>query len=305
MTTPPPNAGPAPAEAPVADVAPFDYAQAFARNIGWLTHDEQARLRRAKVAIAGMGGVGGVHLLTLARLGISRFVIADFDAFSLANFNRQAGAFMSTLGQPKAQTMRRMALDINPEAEIEVFEEGVTPDNLSRFMAGADVYVDGIDFFAMAARRMLFAHCAQHGIHALTAAPMGMSAALLYFAPGRMSFEQYFQLEGQPEPEQFARFIAGLSPRALNRHYLVAPEALNLAQRKTPSTIMACELCAGVMGSAVLQALLGRGALRPAPWAMQFDSYRHQLVKTWRPGGNRHPLQWLLLKFIRPKLGMG
>ncbi|MCG5502231.1 ThiF family adenylyltransferase, partial [Ectothiorhodospira lacustris] len=67
----------------------FDYSQAFARNLGWLTDTEQALLRTKKVAIAGMGGVGGTHLLTFARLGIAAFHIADLDTFELPNMNRQ------------------------------------------------------------------------------------------------------------------------------------------------------------------------------------------------------------------------
>ena len=74
----------------------YIYQQAYARNIGWVTPAEQAALRGKRVAIAGMGGVGGVHLLTLARLGIGAFHIADFDTFDIANFNRQVGATMST-----------------------------------------------------------------------------------------------------------------------------------------------------------------------------------------------------------------
>jgi len=74
----------------------FDYATAFDRNIGWLTTAEQQRLRQKRIAIAGVGGVGGSHLLTLARLGVGRFTISDPDRFELANFNRQAGAMMST-----------------------------------------------------------------------------------------------------------------------------------------------------------------------------------------------------------------
>jgi len=70
----------------------FDYKVAFSRNIGWVTEAEQSRLRSKRIAIAGMGGVGGGHLLTLTRLGVGAFNIADFDAFELANFNRQAGA---------------------------------------------------------------------------------------------------------------------------------------------------------------------------------------------------------------------
>lgn len=58
---------------------PFDYHRAFSRNIGWITEHEQSTLRDKRVAIAGMGGVGGFHLLTLARLGIGKFNIADLD----------------------------------------------------------------------------------------------------------------------------------------------------------------------------------------------------------------------------------
>jgi tRNA A37 threonylcarbamoyladenosine dehydratase len=76
----------------------FSYTQAFSRNIGWVTAAEQQVLRGKRVAIAGMGGVGGVHLLTLARLGVGAFHVADFDTFDIANFNRQVGAAVSTLG---------------------------------------------------------------------------------------------------------------------------------------------------------------------------------------------------------------
>ena len=66
--------------------------------------------------------------------------------------------------------------------------------------------------------------------------------------------------------------------------------------------MMACDLCAGVMGTATLKVLLGRGSLKPAPWAMQFDGYHQKLKFTWRPFGNANPLQQLLLLFIRPLL---
>ncbi|HET9215867.1 MAG TPA: ThiF family adenylyltransferase, partial [Terriglobia bacterium] len=98
----------------------FDYTTAFSRNIGWLTEAEQQKLRHKRVAIAGVGGVGGFHLTTLARLGVGRFSIADPDRFELPNFNRQAGALMSTLNQPKVDVLARMAADINPECEVRV-----------------------------------------------------------------------------------------------------------------------------------------------------------------------------------------
>lgn len=284
--------------------AHFEHARAFSRNIGWVTLPEQQRLRSARIAIAGLGGVGGVHLLTFARLGISRFHIADFDRFEMHNFNRQAGAFVSTLSRAKTDVAAAAARDINPESDVRRFDDGVTPANLNDFLCGVDVYVDGLDFFAVEARRMLFAACYERGIPALTAAPLGMGVSLLYFQPGGMSFERYFRLEGHTRQEQLARFIAGLSPAMLQRHYLVVPEAVDFRAERGPSTVMACELCAGVMGTAVLKLLLGRGELRPAPWAMQFDAYRQKLAWTWRPFGNANPLQQMLLRFIRPKVGV-
>ncbi|MFL6698565.1 MAG: ThiF family adenylyltransferase [Vitreoscilla sp.] len=280
----------------------FDYQRAFSRNLGWVTAAEQETLRHKRVAIAGMGGVGGAHLRTLARLGIGNFSIADFDRFEIHNMNRQAGAFMSTLGQPKVDVMAAIASDINPETDIRKFPDGVTPDNLDAFLRDVDVFVDGIDFFAMPARRMLFKSCYDRGIPALTAAPLGMGVAMLGFAPPAMSFEQYFKVEGHDHQEQFARFIAGLSPAMLQRNYLVAPEAVNFVEQRGPSTGMACDLCAGVMGTSVLKVLLGRGSFRYAPWGMHFDAYREKLRLTWRPGGNANPLQQLLLMLIRPRL---
>ncbi len=82
--------------------ARFSYDLAFTRNLGWLNEGEQLALRGKCVAIAGMGGVGGVELLTLARLGIGQFRIADFDRFDIVNFNRQIGATVQTIGRPKA-----------------------------------------------------------------------------------------------------------------------------------------------------------------------------------------------------------
>ncbi len=283
----------------------FDYDAAFSRNIGWVTPAEQAVLRSKRDAVTGLGGVGGAHVLTLARLGLGHFHVADFDRFEVHNFNRQAGAFVSTLNQTKVEVAARLAQDVNPQAQVRTFGDGVTPDNVAAFLDGVDVYVDGIDFFAVDARRMLFAACQERGIPAVTAAPLGMGVSLLYFRPGGMSFERYFRLEGCSRTEQYARFIAGLSPAMLQRNYLALPAAVDFAARKGPSTVMACDLCAGVTGTAVLKLLLGRGPLRAAPWAMQFDAYRQRLSFTWRPGGNANPLQRLLLALIRPRLKLG
>ena len=74
------------------------YEEAFSRHRGLISKTEQERLRNSRVAVVGMGGVGGVDLVTLARLGIGQFTIADPDTFEVSNTNRQYGAANSTLG---------------------------------------------------------------------------------------------------------------------------------------------------------------------------------------------------------------
>ncbi len=273
----------------------FNYQAAFSRNIGWITSQEQDLLKNKRIAIAGLGGVGGSHLITLTRLGVGKFNISDFDKFELPNFNRQAGATVSNLDRPKTEVMAEMALDINPELEITNFPNGVTSDNLSEFFTGVDLYVDALDFFAFEAREMVFAYCAEHGIPAITAAPLGMGTALLCFLPGQMSFEQYFQLSGKSEIDKILHFLLGLSPAMLQRGYLVDQSAVDFVKHKGPSTPMACELCAGVAATYALKILLKRGKVLAAPWGLHFDAYSNKLAKTWRPGGNTNLIQRLAI----------
>uniref|UniRef100_A0A486XSU6 Glutamate synthase [NADPH] large chain n=1 Tax=Rheinheimera sp. BAL341 TaxID=1708203 RepID=A0A486XSU6_9GAMM len=275
--------------------AAFDYFRAFSRNIGWLTLAEQQLLASKCVAIAGLGGVGGAHAVTLARLGVGRLHLADFDRFDVENMNRQAGARMSSVGQKKLDTIIAMVKDINPDIQISSFAEGVNEQNIDAFLSGADVYIDGLDFFVLKIRSLMFRQAYAKGIPAVTAAPLGMGVSNLNFIPGKMSFEQYFQLDGHDENEQYLRFFVGLSPARLHSHYLMVPESINLPARKGPSTIMACELCAGVAATQALKLMLNRGKVIAAPRCLQFDAYQNRYTISWRPFGNANPINRLAL----------
>ncbi len=280
----------------------FDYQEAFSRNIGWVTEDEQNILKNKRVAIAGVGGVGGVHLLTLTRLGIGHFKISDLDIFEVGNFNRQAGAYMKNVGRPKVEVMAEMARDINPSMQCETYPNGIDMDNVNSFLDGVDLYIDGLDFFVLDIRRAVFKECWRRGIPAITAAPLGMGTALLCFIPGQMSFEDYFRMEGHDADERQLRFLLGLSPAMLQMGYLADPSRIDLEGKKGPSTPMACEMCAGVAATNALKVLLNRGDVIAAPRGLHFDAYKNKMKITWRPGGNDNPLQRLALYIARKKL---
>jgi molybdopterin/thiamine biosynthesis adenylyltransferase len=287
------------------DAAPWSYEQAFSRHRGVLTRPEQERLHNSRVAIVGMGGVGGVHLITLTRLGIGAFHIADPDCFELSNFNRQYGATTPTLGHNKATVMAEEARAINPELHLNIFSEAITPKNVGAFLDGVDVLVDGIDFFAIEARRLLFQEARRRGIWAVTAGPLGFSTAWLVFSPTGMSFDDYFAIhDGLDRLDQLIAFAVGLAPRATHRRYLDLSQ-VDIHSGRGPSAGLACQLCSGVVGAEVLKIVLNRSPLRPVPWYCQFDAYRQKLCKGRLWWGNRHPLQRLKRWWLRRLVDRG
>lgn len=282
----------------------FDYDLAFSRNIGWVTEQEQHLLKTKRVAIAGLGGVGSTHLLTLIRLGITKFNLADFDEYACENTNRQAGANTHTYGVKKLDAMVEMALAINPELDINTFPVGINAENMDDFLQDVDCYVDSLDFFVMDVRRLVFQKCAEKSIAATTAAPIGMGTAYLNFLPGKMTFEEYFCFEGCSENEQYLKFFLGLTPSALQSSYLVDPSRFDVANKKGPSTIMGCQLAAGVAAAQVVKIFLNRGDVLNVPWGLHFDAYRNKFKKTWRPGGNNNLIQKLAFAISKKRMGI-
>jgi predicted ThiF/HesA family dinucleotide-utilizing enzyme len=271
----------------------FNYDAAFSRNLGLVQPEEQLRLKGSVVAVAGLGGVGGVHVTTLARLGISRFHLADFDRFEVHNFNRQAGAVVDSLGREKVEVTAEQALGINPSAEIKKFPQGVAKDNVESFLDGVDVVVDGLDFFALEAREILYDAAERRKIPLVTAGPMGMSVAWLVFEPGKMSWRKYFCFDLAKSPlDKIILFALGLTPRATQLKYLDR-RYVDLEKHRGPSLSLAVQLCAGVAAGEVLKLILKRGRSAPAPAYHQFDVYLGRYVKGRLRWGNRGWLQRL------------
>lgn len=269
------------------------WASAFSRNVGILTRADMQKLARSRVAIAGGGGVGGSHATTLARSGVGRFHLADFDRFDPVNINRQQGARVATFGRPKAEVLREDILAINPFADVRLFPEGVTPANVDAFLDGVDVALDGLDFFALPARRLFFRRARERRIPVVTAGPIGFGSPFIVFTPDSMSFDNYFDLNDQtPLLEGYLRFYLGITPTLLHTKYMI-PGRIRLAEKSGPSLGLACQLASGLAATEVLRLILGRPGLKPAPWHFQFDAYLHLFRQGRLRWGNRGPLQRL------------
>ncbi|HIY61865.1 MAG TPA: tRNA threonylcarbamoyladenosine dehydratase [Candidatus Eisenbergiella pullistercoris] len=118
----------------------------FTRTAMLLGEDGVERLERARVAVFGIGGVGGYVAEALARSGVGHFLLVDSDRVALSNLNRQIIATLETVGQYKTQAMKERILSINPDAQVETRECFFLPENAEEFdFTGLDYVVDAVD----------------------------------------------------------------------------------------------------------------------------------------------------------------
>ena len=118
----------------------------FSRTELLLGAEGMEKLRRARVAIFGVGGVGCYAAEALARSGVGAIALFDDDKICLTNINRQLIATRKTVGKKKVEVMRERILDINPKAEVEVHETFYTAENADEFdLTRYDYIVDAID----------------------------------------------------------------------------------------------------------------------------------------------------------------
>lgn len=118
----------------------------FLRTAMLLGEDAVARLQKARVAVFGIGGVGGYTVEALARAGIGQIDLIDSDTVSRSNINRQILATHSTVGLPKVEAGRNRILDINPDCIVRIHQVFYTPETADSFdFKDYDYIVDAID----------------------------------------------------------------------------------------------------------------------------------------------------------------
>ena len=118
----------------------------FSRTALLLGDDAMNKLKKAKVAVFGLGGVGGYVAEALARSGIGALELIDHDTISITNINRQILATHSTVGMDKAEAAKQRMLDINPEIKATARKTFYGPDTADQFdFSQYDYIVDAID----------------------------------------------------------------------------------------------------------------------------------------------------------------
>jgi hypothetical protein len=216
----------------------MSYPKFFERNYGVLTEEEQERIRRARVAIIGCGGIGGVMAVVLARSGVGRFLLMESDTYEPSNMNRQIACFCDSLGTNKAVCIEQDILRINQEAEVTVEQRALTAGDLDRMAEWGDVIAPVMDEWPLSLTALEVVRQTKPAVMAYPVGALGRacvfttdspSVAECLAMPYGFGYEklreythrsearkllQYYVTEGEWTEEWFDRWVDGELPHA-------------------------------------------------------------------------------------------
>ena len=143
--------------------------------------------------------MGGLSAEQLVRLGVGHVKIADFDNFAVHNLSRQTGSTSSSVGHNKAKVLGRHFKDINPELRLEVYEDGVTPGNVEKFVKDAEVIIDGTDFSTFSSTILMYQTARRKDICVINPNAIGFGVNVFVFGPKTISIEEHLELASGAE----------------------------------------------------------------------------------------------------------
>ena len=123
-------------------------------------------LKDKHITVVGIGGVGGYATVMLARAGIEKLTIIDFDEVTSSNVNRQIVAFQSTIGRKKVDVMRQMLLDINQNITLTTFSQRICQENISSLIGQTNIVIDAID--SVKDKIALIEYCNKNNIYIIS-----------------------------------------------------------------------------------------------------------------------------------------
>jgi molybdopterin/thiamine biosynthesis adenylyltransferase len=169
----------------------------YQRNIGSIGIEGQARLLESKVAIVGVGGLGGFALELLLRLGVGALAVTDEDAFAESNLNRQLLSQIANLAGTKVEFARQRAEAVNPATTMETYCLRATEANLAEMINGSQVVVDGLD--DIPARYCVQRVAQRRGIPFVHGAVAGFWGQVMTIFPGDKGLELIYGPEADPQ----------------------------------------------------------------------------------------------------------
>ncbi len=224
----------------------------YTRNFNTLSRKEQSILLKAKVCIAGLGGLGGSVTEMLARIGVGHLTLVDGDRFDSSNLNRQLLSTESLIGKAKADAALERVKQINSDIHVIIYREFMTSENCNEILADSDILVDCLD--SIDDRFMIQDAARKASIPLVSGAIAGTSGQVTTIYPDDRGFELIY---GKREKNRVNSISAGKNNAGKNS------AGKNSVRKGIESEVGNLSFCAmfvaSVQASETLKVLLNRG----------------------------------------------
>lgn len=262
------------------------YGDRFIRNLGIFTGAEQEQLRKATVAVAGVGGVGGLLVERLVRLGIGNIKLTDPGTFELSNTNRQYGCSAGTNERYKAEVVYEAVQAINPEAHIIFDTNGITNiQDAKELVNGSDLVLDEMDYGAWKESIYLQRAARRRGIYYSFAGALGFGALLTNFAPDGVTLEEYNGMPADEDLDQIDVINVGVEKvLPVTPSYITSAMTMETLQeiitgiKPVPTCSIGVGLASIMAASAAVSILLQRQDVVRAPRYTYLDLFDQQFM---------------------------
>ncbi len=165
----------------------------YTRNREMISYDEQKKLSESTVVILGMGGLGGYAVEMLARLGVGKLLLVDFDKFEVSNLNRQIISTKDNLGLLKVEEAKKRVEAINSEIEVVAINKKITDHNIDAVIKDVDIVVDALDSSSL--KRVVEKSCDRNKIPMVHGAIGGWIAQVAVILPGDFILDKIYKKE--------------------------------------------------------------------------------------------------------------
>ena len=255
------------------------YQKIFFRNIGVFTEAEQEKLKKSSMAVAGMGGVGGLLAERLIRLGVGNLKITDLGTFEDSNLNRQLGSSTFSVGRHKSEVVYEEIRSINPGANISYSNTGIkSADDATNFVEDCDVLIDEMDYGAWKQSIFLQRAARKRGIYYLFSGAIGFGALLANFDPQGITLEAYNKLppdedldnikEVSVPAERILPVVPSYATAAISSDML---QEIIAGQRPVPTCSVGVGLASIIAASEATNIILRRKEIVKAPQYIYVD----------------------------------
>ena len=168
------------------------YWKILKRQMPLVSKEEQEKFKNATITVIGCGGIGGLAIEMLARMGVGNLILVDEDEFDISNLNRQTLSSVENIGRKKSEVACEQMEKINPHVNVTSYCEHVDEKNIEKLIENSNVVIDALD--NVLTRVILSRKARELKIPLIHGAVYGTQGQLTVFLSNTPSYEEMFNL---------------------------------------------------------------------------------------------------------------